>query len=86
MERFVRDFNKRVLRNVLKYISLYHDMKKKLKINDSPTINPTSLYRYDDCWSIINSRRIHPRQFPRDTARINTNNPERGSQQGYIYL
>lgn len=47
MERFARDFNKRVLRNVLKYISLYRDMKKKLKINDSPTINPTSLYRYD---------------------------------------
>lgn len=85
MERFARDFNKRVLRNVSKYISLYHDMKKKLKINDSPTINPTSLYRYDHYWSIINSRRIHPRQFPRDTARINTNNSE-GSQQGYIYL
>lgn len=29
MERFVRDFNKRVLRNILKYISLYRDMKKK---------------------------------------------------------
>lgn len=29
MERFARDFNKRVLRNVLKYISLYRDMEKK---------------------------------------------------------